>query len=253
MVLKTKFLNQKLLLPLSFALALGTVSCEQFAPSPNETYAPHSEGYVNYVNNFTGTDTHVFEKGDRSFVLRGTPPFAAMITPWYDWRDISAEANKTTAIGDCGSCGLPAGAEADVRSRNLAGYKVHLELCYMNDAKAPVCFKGDPMAIESNNAEAWKKLTVNVPLEDFKAQHFTRANMRLAVEGRPAVDNNTFSEGVIWADDFHYQVAEADRKTGEITMKRSGALWPDDYSGWREYHNNWATGDDHLIPNGVNK
>ena len=251
--MKNKFAKNKLLLSLSAAALLGLSACHgEFAPSENESYAPHSESYVRYVNNFTGTDTHVFEKGDRSFVLRGTPPFAAYISPWYDWRDVSAEANKTTSVGDCGSCGLPAGAEADVLTRNLAGYKAHLELCYVTDAQNPACFKGDQISIDKQNPKDWQKLTVTVPMEDFRQQHFTKANMRIVVEGKPAINNNTFSEGVIWADDFHYQIAEAG-KDGAITTKRSGALWLDDYSGWQEYHNNYATADDHLVPNGHNK
>ncbi|MDE1151852.1 MAG: hypothetical protein PW788_04870 [Micavibrio sp.] len=231
-------MKKQLFQSLALAAILSTAACNgEFMPAKGTTYAPHSESYVAYVNSFKGSDTHVFETGSRSFVMRGTPAFGGNIDPWYDWQDVSADKGRARSLATCGSCNLPMGGEADVLTRNLAGYSAHLDICYDVPAKAPTCFKGAAMAIgadapasKNGTGKDWKKLSVSVPEAEFRTLSFTKAHLRLVVDGAPTGYKGSASEGVIWADNFHYQLANVN-KDGALETKASQPLWPDDYKG----------------------
>lgn len=208
-------------------------------PTPVEqmSYAPNDPAYVGYVNEFKGTDTHTFKTGDRSFVMRGTPPLQGVIDPWYDWNDMSIVHSKAVSFDDCGKCALAMGAETVIKTRNLKGHSVGLEICYYqakDDAK-PQCFKGDTLPL-SEDVKDWKKLSVTVPFEAFRKLSYKIARLRLSVDGGQdpyhgdRIGRGGF-EGVLWADDFHFTLAESDG-AGSYKTRLSGALWPDDYSGW---------------------
>jgi len=223
-------MKKQLLKTLALAAILSTAACNgEFMPAKGTTYAPHSESYVAYVNSFKGADTHVFETGSRSFVMRGTPVFGGTIDPWYDWQDVSADKGRARSLETCNSCSLPMGGETDVMTRNLKGYSAHLDICYDVPKKAPTCFTGTPMPIGADDNK-WKKLSVTVPEADFRKLSFVKAHLRLVVDGAPTGYKGSASEGVIWADNFHYQLATVE-KDGSLSMKPSQPLWPDDYKG----------------------
>ncbi len=252
---------KKALLPAFALMALfATAGCHRgemdnmladFSPATGTTYAPHNEGYTPYVNGFTGTDTHVFKVGDRSFTMRGTPPFAGNVEPWFDWNETSGNKGAMLSLASCGDkCQMAVGAQAFIKTRSLKGYSARLEICYDTAKKDPVCYKGP--AVAATDGSEWLPISVTTPMEDFKALSFRKAHIRLAVEGEPAGYQKTNSEGVIWGDDFHFQLASMD-KTGMVTTKLSGAFWPDDYTGWKWKDNGWSQSDYKTAGTAVNK
>lgn len=217
---------------------LTAIASRRDYPMPVEhmSYAPNDPHYVRYVNTRTGTDTHHFKSGERSFVMRGTPPLSGVIEPWYDWNDIGNVGSKAVSFNDCGKCNLAMGAEMEITTQNLQGHTVTLELCYYTKGKElPQCFKGDTVPLQQDIKE-WKKLSVSVPFEQFRTIAYNNARMRLSVDRGPQPEGHerfgkAGFEGVIWADNFRYLLAEQNG-TDSYNVKLSGALWPDDYSGW---------------------
>ncbi len=205
-------------------------------PVEQTSYAPANPQYVGYVNDFTGTDTHTFKSGDRSFVLRGTPPLQGDIEPWYDWNDMGNVTSKAVSFNDCGKCNRAMGAETEIMTRNLKGHTVSLEICYFKGKKeTPTCFKGDSLPLMADVKE-WKKLSVTVPFDKFRTVAYNIARLRIAVDrGNENIRNERVGkagfEGVIWADNFRFLLAEQNG-TEAYNVKLSGALWPDDYAGW---------------------
>ena len=206
-------------------------------PVEQMSYAPNDPQYVRYVNGFTGTDTHTFKTGDRSFVMRGTPPLSGIIEPWYDWNDMGNVGSAAVSFNDCGKCNLAMGAEAEIKTENLSGHTVSLEICYYKTKKIenPTCFKGDTLVLGSD-VKDWKKMSVTVPFEKFRTIAYKNARMRLSVDDghqnpHMHVTGKAGYEGVIWADSFRFQLAEQNG-TDAYNVKLSGALWPDDYNGW---------------------
>lgn len=232
-------MKNSILLSAAAAALIAVSGCsarDGLAPVEQMSYAPNDPAYVHYVNAFTGTDTHHFKTGDRSFVMRGTPPLTGVIEPWYDWNDMGNVSHAAVPFDDCGKCALAMGAEAEIMTRNLAGHAVRLELCYdVPKAKEPVCFAGEPLKL-SQDLKEWKKISVTVPFETFRKLGYTEARIRLAVdrgsqpEGWERTGKAGF-EGVVWADNFRFIQAEQGG-TGEYNVRLSGALWPDDYDGW---------------------
>ena len=221
-------------------IALGGCSArDNFAPVDHMSYAPNDAKYVRYVTGFTGTDTHKFKTGDRSFVMRGTPPLLGVIEPWYDWNDMGSVSHSAVAFDDCGKCTLAMGAEAMIATQNLAGHSVRLEICYeVPGATEPACFAGEPLKL-NEDAKDWKKLSVTAPFDKFRKIGYKTARIRLAVDRGSQPEQwertgKTGFEGVIWADDFHF--IQADQTgTDNYNVKLSGALWPDDYEGWNQW------------------
>jgi len=216
---------------------LSALASRRDYPMPVEqmSYAPSDPNYVRYVNERTGTDTHHFKTGDRSFVMRGTPPLSGVIEPWYDWNDMGNVTEKAVSFNDCGKCNLAMGAETEITTQNLKGHTVSLELCYYKGKEAPMCFKGDTVTLERDIKE-WKKLSVTVPFEKFRTIAYNHARLRLSVDRGPQPETHervgkAGFEGVIWADNFRFLLAEQNG-TDSYNVKLSGALWPDDYSGW---------------------
>ncbi|HYD19440.1 MAG TPA: hypothetical protein VEF76_13275 [Patescibacteria group bacterium] len=210
---------------------------DSFAPAEQMSYAPSDDGYVGYVNDFTGTDTHHFKTGDRSFVMRGTPPLSGVVEPWYNWNDISNVGSKAVSFNDCGKCNLAMGAEAEVMTRNLRGHTVTMSLCYYGvpGKTAPLCFAGDTAKL-GEDIKDWKKMSVSVPFEQFRGIPYRHARIHFDIDrgnepGRNEKIGKAGFEGVLWADDFRFTLAER-AGTGAYNVKRSGALWPDDYKGW---------------------
>lgn len=223
----------------NFSGPLAAIANRRDYPVPVQqmSYAPNDPAFVGYVGTRVGTDTHTFKTGDRSFVMRGTPPLKGVIDPWYDWNDMSEVHSKAVSFNDCGKCSLAMGAEAEIKTRNLKNHTVSLEICYYNSKKdhAPQCFRGDTLPLKEDVHE-WKKLSVQVPFEKFRTIPIKNARIRLLVDD--GTDNSARErvgkagqEGVIWADNFRFMLAQQDG-TSNYNVKLSGALWEDDYSGW---------------------
>lgn len=206
-------------------------------PVEQTSYSPNDPNYVRYVNERMGTDTHTYKTGDRSYVMRGTPPLKGDIEPWYDWNDMGNVTTKPVSFNDCGKCDLAMGAEAVVKTQNLKWHTLSLEICYFKNKKdpAPQCFRGDTLPLKEDIKD-WKKMSVTVPFEKFRTIAYRNARLRLLVDdGNIGERNKKFGkagfEGVVWADEFRFLLAE--QKGGDTyNVKLSGALWPDDYSGW---------------------
>ena len=237
-------MKNSFLLSAALLVAVTVTGCnvkmrDSFAPSEQMSYAPNDPGYTKYVNDFTGTDTHVFKTGDRSFTMRGTPPLKGVIEPWYNWNDISNVGSHAVSFNDCGKCNLAMGAEADVMTRNLRGHTVTLSLCYYDvpGKKEPVCYAGDTAKL-GEDIKDWKKMSVSVPFDQFRTIAYKQARIHLDVDrGNEPPRNEKFGkagfEGTIWADNFRFMLAEQNGSE-KYNVKLSGALWPDDYNGWQD-------------------